>query len=112
VFTCPECHGSLLKLRGERPERYRCHTGHAYTPEALLSELREVSEHAVWSAVRSIQEASMLLSHLADHWRNIDPPLSSDFARRAKAERTKADTMRELLLKAGMEEISEATDAP
>jgi two-component system, chemotaxis family, protein-glutamate methylesterase/glutaminase len=37
LFTCPECHGTLLKLRDEHPLRFRCHTGHAFTADSLLS---------------------------------------------------------------------------
>jgi two-component system chemotaxis response regulator CheB len=25
VFTCPECHGTLLKIRDGKPPRFRCH---------------------------------------------------------------------------------------
>src|SRR5262249_3915581 len=29
MFACPECHGTLMRLRGDRPQRYRCRTGHS-----------------------------------------------------------------------------------
>src|SRR5262249_47684536 len=46
MFTCPECHGTLMRIRGEKPLRFRCHTGHAFTADTLLSELTEVTEEA------------------------------------------------------------------
>jgi two-component system chemotaxis response regulator CheB len=47
IFTGPECHGTLSKLRGE-PVRYRCHAGHAFTADSLLAALSEITEDAVW----------------------------------------------------------------
>lgn len=35
-FTCPECHGALVKIAEGKMSRFRCHTGHAYTDNALL----------------------------------------------------------------------------
>ena len=90
-FTCPECHGTLLKLRGEVPFRYRCHTGHAFTAQSLLAELDETTEEAVWNAVRSIQETSMLMSHLARQWRGTDPAKARELVRRARAAQARAD---------------------
>lgn len=69
-FTCPECHGVLLKLKKTDPERFRCHTGHAYTLDTLLSDLAEKSDDSIWNAVRSLEEESMLVSHLVNHWDN------------------------------------------
>ena len=94
LFTCPECHGALLRLRGEGPLRYRCHTGHAFTADSLLADLSEVTEEAVWNAVRSIQETSMLMSHLAEHWRQSDPELAQEFVRQAKAAQDRANYIR------------------
>lgn len=93
IFTCPECHGTLLKLRGE-PARYRCHTGHAFTADSLLAELSAVTEGAIWGSVRAIQENSMLMTHLAKHWREIDPSVADEFLRKAKAARARADLIR------------------
>jgi len=94
IFTCPECHGTLLRLRGERPVRFRCHTGHAFTADTLLAELNEATENAVWTAVRSMQEGAMLLTHLADHWDAIDPDTASRYRLKAKRALKRADTIR------------------
>jgi two-component system, chemotaxis family, protein-glutamate methylesterase/glutaminase len=96
LFTCPECHGALLKMRGEKPLRYRCHTGHAFTADSLLAELSDVTEEAIWNAVRSIQETSMLMSHLAKHWRESDPDVAEEFLRKAKAAQARADQVRSI----------------
>ena len=35
AFTCPSCHGALVKLKEGNRVRYRCHTGHAFSASAL-----------------------------------------------------------------------------
>lgn len=94
VFTCPECHGALLKMRGEKPLRYRCHTGHAFTADALLADLSHATEEAIWNAIRSTQETSMLMSHLAQHWLETDASVAQELERKAKSAQARADQMR------------------
>lgn len=66
-FACPDCHGVLLRLKGDGPMRFRCHTGHAYTADSLLSGVSEQVEHALWNSVRALEEGEMLLRHMAEH---------------------------------------------
>ncbi len=65
VFTCPECGGSLWQ--GDEPDllRFRCHVGHAYNAEVLLSEQGEALEAALWTAVRTFRERAVLSRQLA-----------------------------------------------
>lgn len=70
VFTCPDCHGTLMKVGGEHLFRFRCHTGHAFTAQSLLAALDDSTEDAIWSAVRALDEGGMLLEHLARHARD------------------------------------------
>jgi two-component system, chemotaxis family, protein-glutamate methylesterase/glutaminase len=72
LFTCPDCHGTLLNIKDEALLRFRCHTGHAFTAQSLLATLNESTEDAIWSAVRALQEGAMLLRHLAQHARDAD----------------------------------------
>jgi two-component system chemotaxis response regulator CheB len=41
IYACPECHGVLLQLKEGSNLRFRCHTGHAYSLEALLADFSE-----------------------------------------------------------------------
>lgn len=67
-FTCPDCHGVLFRLNdGNRP-RFRCHTGHAFSPDSLLSTVTESIEESLWSAIRCIEESVLLLNHLGNHF--------------------------------------------
>jgi two-component system chemotaxis response regulator CheB len=64
MFACPECHGGLWKLFDARPERYRCHTGHAYTLRTLQRAMADTSDEASWNAVRALQERTLVLRRM------------------------------------------------
>jgi two-component system chemotaxis response regulator CheB len=64
LFTCPECHGSLLEIKGPGPVRFRCHTGHAFTIATLEAELRAKIESSSWNTIRSLEEHAMILEEM------------------------------------------------
>ena len=66
LYACPECHGVLLQLKEGTNLRFRCHTGHAYTLEALLADYTERTEEGLWSAIRSMEETVLLLRRMAE----------------------------------------------
>ena len=68
AFTCPECHGALTQLKEGKIIRFRCHTGHAYTISALLSEVTTNIESILWQAMQSLEETNMLLTKLGKHF--------------------------------------------
>jgi two-component system chemotaxis response regulator CheB len=70
-FTCPECHGVLVQLKEAGIMRFRCHTGHAFTASALLAGVSETSEEALWQAMRALEESTMLLSKMAEHFKSV-----------------------------------------
>jgi two-component system chemotaxis response regulator CheB len=47
VFTCPECGGSLWQVDEKKLVRFRCHVGHVYEGEALLTKHTEALEAAL-----------------------------------------------------------------
>jgi two-component system chemotaxis response regulator CheB len=65
TLTCPDCGGGLWELREQKPLRYRCHTGHAYSPLSLASAQQESAEHALWASIRALRERQLLLRRLA-----------------------------------------------
>jgi two-component system chemotaxis response regulator CheB len=65
VFTCPECGGALWQVDETGQVRFRCHVGHAYGGEVLLSEQTEALEAALWTAMRTFKEKSVLATQLA-----------------------------------------------
>jgi two-component system chemotaxis response regulator CheB len=60
-FACPECHGVLMEIKEGKRTRFRCHTGHAYSSSALLSEITESVDDSYWKAMRGLEEAALLL---------------------------------------------------
>jgi two-component system, chemotaxis family, protein-glutamate methylesterase/glutaminase len=97
-YACPECHGVLLQLSNANPLRFRCHTGHAYTVQSLVAEISEKMEEALWAAVRSFEEAAMLLRHLAANPAESQFPADTDeLFRRAQDTKRRSDLIKEAL---------------
>lgn len=65
MFTCPECGGNLWQVDEPELVRFRCHVGHSYYGEGLLSEQAEALEAALWTAVRTFREKCVLSRQLA-----------------------------------------------
>lgn len=63
-FTCPECEGVLVRIKEEKNIRFRCHTGHGLSREALLYGVVEKVEMRYWDVMRSLEEAAMLLEEM------------------------------------------------
>jgi two-component system, chemotaxis family, protein-glutamate methylesterase/glutaminase len=64
-YACPDCHGVLLELEEGNRFRFRCHIGHAYSVDSLLAAMNEAIEHAMSTAVRSLEEARLLMDRMA-----------------------------------------------
>jgi two-component system chemotaxis response regulator CheB len=60
-ISCPECGGVVSTLTEGKIVRYRCHTGHAYSSNLLLEEVKETAEHKLWAALRSLEEPVMIV---------------------------------------------------
>jgi two-component system chemotaxis response regulator CheB len=78
TYTCPECGGSLWQVDEAGLIRFRCHVGHAYGGEALLAEQTEALEAALWTAVRTFREKSVLARQLAHRERASGDPAVAD----------------------------------
>jgi two-component system, chemotaxis family, protein-glutamate methylesterase/glutaminase len=65
-LTCPECSGILREVRDGEVLRFRCRVGHAYTSQTMLEAQGDSVEKALWTAVRSLEERSVLMRKLAD----------------------------------------------
>src|ERR1044071_2500358 len=96
AFACPSCHGALWELQNGNLTRYRCHTGHAFSPESLLAEQSDAIEQALYSALRALQEKGVALRRLAAHYGDL-PDRKRDYEARAGEAETSADAIRSLL---------------
>jgi two-component system, chemotaxis family, protein-glutamate methylesterase/glutaminase len=80
--------------------RYRCHVGHAWSPESLLSQQSEVLEGALWVALRSLQERAAMARRIADPARERGHRLTADrFGEQAREAEQAAAVLRQLLVK-------------
>ena len=66
-FTCPKCHGVLVRIKDGNRSRFRCHTGHGFTEEALLELVMKSAEDMLFQVRRGLQEVEMLLEHMGRH---------------------------------------------
>ncbi|MFB9994530.1 chemotaxis protein CheB [Deinococcus oregonensis] len=79
TLTCPECHGSLLEIQEGERLRYRCHTGHAYSPAALLDEVTESVEKTFWQTLRILNEKKLLLQQISQNLKQSAPTEAEQF---------------------------------
>ncbi|WP_019588506.1 chemotaxis protein CheB [Deinococcus apachensis] len=83
--TCPECGGVLVQIREGGFTRYRCHTGHAYTGDALLAAVTEHVEETLWQTMRTLEETTMLLENTGREFQaNGNVRLARAYERRAR----------------------------
>jgi two-component system chemotaxis response regulator CheB len=115
-FTCPECRGVLAMLKEGKLIRFRCHTGHAFSAAALLSNTGEHVEASLWDAVRALDETVILLNRLGEQFAKSGDTAAADRcfdqAREAheRAQPIRAAAMRGGQL--GLDEIPDQAPAP
>ncbi|MDF7815256.1 chemotaxis protein CheB [Hymenobacter sp. YC55] len=95
-YACPDCHGVLLTITDGELVRYRCHTGHAYSADSLLSTITEHVEDTLWNAIRGVEESILLLNNLGDHYAEKNQPkLAAMCFQKAKEAKGRAETVRQ-----------------
>lgn len=98
-FACPECGGALFEIKERDLERYRCRTGHAYSPETLLSHQGESLENSLWTALRALEESAALCGRMAERARQRGNTVSAGrHSERARSSRGHAEAIRRLLV--------------
>jgi len=96
-FTCPECGGSLWETDEGGVERFRCHIGHAYSPESLLSMQGHRIEGALWSARAALEQRAAFLFRLGGRMRaRSQERLAARYEGEARALFANAATIRQL----------------
>jgi two-component system, chemotaxis family, protein-glutamate methylesterase/glutaminase len=100
TFTCPDCHGVLRQIKEGKLIRFRCHTGHAFTMNALLAGITETTEDFIWNAMRSLHESEMLLNHMGKHFQDAGQVEASDmFFKKAEETAERAHTLQSMISK-------------
>ena len=95
-FICPECSGPLWETKPGGPLQFRCHVGHAYSPDSLLADHADGLERALWSAVRTFDEQAALLRRLGER-RFQSQSYGSNLEERAGKFEGDAEAIRKLL---------------
>lgn len=62
--TCPECHGSVVRIQDGPITRFRCHTGHGFTQAALEADGLDQIEKTLYGALAQLEEYEALLVDL------------------------------------------------
>jgi hypothetical protein len=95
-YLDPECHGPLWETKAGPSLQFRCHVGHAYSPDSLLADHADGLERALWSAVRTFDERAGLLRRLGERKHQSDS-VGKNWKARAKEHEKHADVIRKLL---------------
>jgi two-component system chemotaxis response regulator CheB len=99
AFACPECHGILVKITEGKFSRFRCHTGHGFTEDALLEAVMQSTGKEIWQVTRGLQETEMLLEHMGQHIRHAgDPDRAKKFFTKAREIGKRASQFQRLAL--------------
>jgi two-component system chemotaxis response regulator CheB len=108
LYACPECHGVLLQVKEGETERFRCHTGHAYSLESLLGAINEGIHEALSGALRALEEGGLLLQRVAAHLQqHANARDAARFAGQATDMHGQSEVLRQLIM--GRERIEEPT---
>ncbi len=111
-YSCPECGGGLWELSQEGTiERYRCHSGHAYTKDALIRGMSESLEETIWVALRTLEERRNILMQMSrgesnkgnQRWASIQEE-------RADEMKVHIERLRELLNKSSLSDAENLGD--
>lgn len=95
-FVCPECNGPLWKTKPGRSLQFRCHEGHAYSPDSLLADCAEQVERALWSAARMFDERANLLRRLGERKYHSET-VGKNWGTKAKELEQQSELIRKLL---------------
>ncbi len=64
--NCTACGGVLWEIEASDTLRFRCHTGHSFTADSLLSEQSSKIEETLWITLRMLEERRNLLRSMRE----------------------------------------------
>lgn len=102
VFNCPGCGGPLWQTDDSSLIQFRCHVGHSYKAEVLLSEQSEALEAALWTSVRTFREKSVLARQLADREQRQGHPDAARFVEQVEQSERYSVLIRRYVLMDGL----------
>jgi len=97
-YACPDCHEVLLEFEEGGRVRFRCHIGHAYSVDSLLAAMNQGIERAMSTAVRSLEEARLLMDRMAQVLdRREKPEAAARLRESSQRAKRKVEVMNELI---------------
>ena len=69
-LACPECNGPIYEVKEGNLARFECFVGHAFSPESLSEQHSEALERALWTAMRTLKERTVLHKKMIERKRN------------------------------------------
>jgi two-component system, chemotaxis family, protein-glutamate methylesterase/glutaminase len=94
-IVCPICEGVLTEAQPGLFTHFRCHVGHAFTLDSLVSEQSEELERVLWAAIRALEESAALARRIS---LNEKGELRRRFIEKAETQQKQADYIRRLVL--------------
>jgi two-component system chemotaxis response regulator CheB len=110
-FICPECKGALWEVRDGDIVKYRCHVGHGFASDTLLSLQAIEVEQALWTAIRGFEERAELQRRTAARTEFGNPELRERLLENSREQQRMADVVRTLLVGPQHVESSEIGDS-
>lgn len=110
-FACPDCGGVLWDVSEGGPLRFRCETGHAYSPASLDEQQMQTIEEALWAALRAVEDRQALARTRAERAtaRGMDA-FAARFTVQAEAAEQHGAVLRHLLRHSGGSGITRRDD--
>ena len=97
-YACPDCHGVMSEIMEDNLIRYRCHTGHAFSANTLLTALNQKTEDNLYNVIRGMDETVFLLNHMGDHYSEAnEPKLAATYFIQAKKTFEQSNLLRGML---------------
>jgi two-component system, chemotaxis family, protein-glutamate methylesterase/glutaminase len=93
-LICPACSGPLWQLK-DGPRRFRCHTGHSFTPSTLIEEHRDVAEKTLGVLMTLFDDEVTLSQHILETSKN--PGQVRQMKRDLRESEERAAALRKLL---------------
>ena len=113
AYTCPECGGALWELRSGKLFKFRCHVGHAYTSDGLISEQTRDLESALWTALRALEENAALRRRMAKRARTSKfSVIAEDYDKQAVDAEARASLIRGVLMAEEPTAMGGSSDTP
>jgi two-component system, chemotaxis family, protein-glutamate methylesterase/glutaminase len=114
-LACPECGGALQEVVVGPMSRFRCRTGHVYSPRSLLDIKGSELEGALWAAVRALEEEATVAGRLAARSKDMGADSAARrFETRQGDAAERADIVRQAIHSIGglSRDVDDAADSP